>query len=178
MSISNWLVGVTGLGDGNPDIKESLKEPNFNNYSYSLTITIKGSHSLRNLEDDLKTQYKLFKRIVNEIIDKHSSQYFIAFELHKCGSWIHCHGIFNPIMLKSIKQIKQEVFLLIEKQPIKKGQSYKRRIDIQKVYSLDTWIPYILKDELSIHERYSELKQLFKLKKIKPPDMGVVTFGI
>lgn len=173
----NSGVGVTGLGESNPDILESLKSPNFNNYSYAITVTLKGSHKLRSMEDDLQKQYDFFKNIISTIVDEHSTEYYFAYELHKCGSWIHTHGIFNPKKKKSIQTIKQQIYLAIEGNKIKKGMSYRTRICIEKVFLLETWIPYITKERSLMESRYPALKNTYKLQKL-PRSSNVVSFDL
>lgn len=180
MDINKWIInssrGGTGLGESTPDIMESLKSPNFNNYSYAVTITIKG-HAQRALADNLQQQYDLFKKIIKQYIHEECNQYYFAFELHKCGSYIHAHGIFNPKLKKSVQKIKQQVYLAIERQPIKKGMSYKTRILIEKVFQVDTWIPYITKDAELMDKTYPFIKPIYKLDKQKASN-HLVTFDL
>lgn len=165
-------IGVTPLGDSNPEILESSMTANFNNYSYAVTITLKGSHKFRALEDDLIAQYNLIKNLIKLYINDHTKSYIFYIEKHKCGSWIHTHGIIEPLLKKSIKEIKQKVYQHIEGHELKKGMSYKTRIFIEKPYDMINWWNYCKKEE-ELWNSCSEIKKLFKLKSIKPTSFEV-----
>lgn len=169
-------IGVTPLGDSNPEILESQVMDNFNNYSYTITITLKGSNALRLMADKLDKQYNFFKKLIKEHIADHCHSYIFYFEKHKCGSWIHAHGIIHQKLMKSVVSIKRSVYEAIELQPIKKGMTYKRRIDMEKTYDMITWWTYCKKDEpLMMKSSNGEICKLYKLSN-KNSNSLTVTF--
>lgn len=170
-------IGVTPLGESNPEITESSMADNFNIYSNAVTITLKGAHYVRALADKLDQQYKLFKKIIKEHIDPLCHSYIFYFEKHKCGSWIHAHGIIDPKLKSSILKIKQNVYFSIEKQKLKTGCSYKRRILIETIHDLNVWWNYCRKEEeLMLNSEVPQIKKIFKLIHKKKNNPFIITF--
>ena len=165
-------IGVTALGESNPEITESSMTANFNNYSYAVTITLKGSHKFRALEDDLEAQYNLIKNIIKLYINENSKSYIFYIEKHKCGSWIHTHGIIEPLLKKSVKEIKKNVYRHINGFELKKGMSYKTRIHMEKTYDYLLWWNYCKKEE-ELWPEGSLIQKIFKLSRSKPTSFEV-----
>lgn len=91
-------IGDTGLGSSIPNFVQSNKTAicqRFNGCSYAITITLKGAYAIRSLASNFDKQYQLFKNIISNIIHKYASEYCFYFELHKCGEWLHTHGVLN-----------------------------------------------------------------------------------
>lgn len=161
--LTNYLTGgVTPLGESNPDFTVSALLDTFNNYDYAITITIKGSNKIRSLEGNLIKQYDLFKNIIYTIVYKYGKNYYFNFELHKCGLWLHTHGVIKTDP-KTIVKIKREIFHLIEGEKIQKYQSYSRRIKIDKIHDLNNWLIYCRKDEESMLSLNSTIKKIYKI---------------
>lgn len=143
---------------------------NFNSYDMAITITLKGSKFPRvnKLQGDTHKQYLYIKNILDEELFPYSQAYVIYFELHKCGEWIHLHGIFKPKMnktkvVRSFQKIKQNIFLKIEGRKLNKYETYKHRILIEKMYDLYKWAQYSGKD-YQIMRAYNEaIVPLFKM---------------
>lgn len=155
--------GVTPLGESNPEITESLVTDNFNIYSNAITITLKGAHPVRLMADKLEKQYDFFKKLIKNIISDQVFSYIFYFEKHKCGSWIHAHGIIQPRTKSSILNIKQQIYFAIEKQKLKTGLSYKRRILIETIHDVHTWWNYCRKEEeLMLNSECPQIKKIYK----------------
>jgi len=154
--------GGTPLGESTPDFTEPSVLTTFNNYDYAITITIKGANKIRALEGNLQKQYNLFKNIISTILDENTKNYYFNFELHKCGLWLHAHGIIKT-ETKNIAKIKKELFIAIEGQKLQKFQSYSRRIKIDKLHNLMYWLEYIKKDEEQMLLRHKQIKKIYKL---------------
>ncbi len=163
INLKNYLMGFgdTPLGESIPKLSKSKVLDNFNNYDNAITITIKGSNKLRLLEGDLYKQYNIF-RLIMDIIDKYVKKYIMFFELHKCGLWLHSHGVVSGDP-KDLKRIKQEIFQLIEGEKIQKYQSYSRRIKIDKIFDIQNWLTYIQKDEEQMLLKNSLIKKIYKI---------------
>lgn len=163
------IIGVTPLGDSNPEITESSLTDNFTNYCYAITITLKGAYHIRSMADKLHQQYEFLKKIIKDHINEQCHSYLFYFEKHKCGSWIHTHGIIHPQTKVSIVKIKQAVYLAIEKQKLKSGQSYKRRVLIDSLHDLNNWWNYCKKEEeLWYNSENKQIKKIYKFQyKIK-----------
>lgn len=169
-TLMKWVSGATPLGESSPEISE-LKESQqinlcevFTNYDMSITITLKGSNRYRLLEGNLLKQYELFKNIISNIIDIYGEKYIFYFETHKCGLWLHTHGIIK-VDAKNIIKIKREVYEFIENRKIEKYRSYKHRIYMKKVECLNHWIEYIQKDEKLITGLGLGIGKIYKLFK-------------
>lgn len=167
-NLTKWLLGATPLGESSPDIIESSESQQinlaqiFNNYDMSVTITLKGSNKYRLLEGNLEKQYEVFKNIISNIIDTYGEKYIFYFETHKCGMWLHTHGIIK-VDAKNIIKIKREVYEYIENRKIEKYKSYKHRIYMKKVECLNHWIEYIQKDEKLMNDQNKNIKKTYKL---------------
>jgi hypothetical protein len=155
-------------------LKEATILHNFNAYDMALTITLKGSTYPRvaKLAGDTYQQYLYIKEVLQEELFPYCMSYVCHFELHKCGEWIHLHGIFKPLMngtkiKRSFQKIKQSIFNKIEGRKLNKYETYKHRILIEKMYQLDKWYTYISKDQ-TIMKAYNEhIRPLFKLNTIQ-----------
>ena len=154
-------------------LKEATVLENFNSYDMAITITLKGSTYPRvsKLAGDTYKQYLYIKEILQEELFPYCAAYVCHFELHKCGEWIHLHGIFKPLMngtriKRSFQKIKQGIFLKIEGRKLNKYETYKHRILIEKMYQLDRWYKYISKD-MTIMKVYNEnIIPLYKMNTI------------
>lgn len=138
-----------GLGDPNrPEsrIDEATICSNFNDFSTCITITLKGSYRLRNLENNLQKQYEYFTRELLPVISEYCSYYYVVPELHKCQQWLHFHGILTFKKMSYNVKLRRTIYEKIDK-PLKKGMSYKTRILLEKVYDVNKWVPYLLKEQ-------------------------------
>ena len=139
----------------------------FNGYSYAITITLKGAYAIRSLASNFDKQYQLFKNIISNIIHKYASEYCFYFELHKCGEWLHTHGVINLKKVSYLNKIKSETFLQIEKKQLEKYKSYKTRICMDKISDIMNWYNYISKDENSILEfSNNQYKKIYCYQKL------------
>ena len=163
-------------------LDESTIYYNFNDYDMAININLKGSKYPRvnKLQGDIYEQYLCIKSILNEDLFPFCESYVCYFELHKCGEWIHLHGIFKPKMngtklVRSFQKIKQNIFLKIEGRKLNKYETYKHRILIEKMYKLSYWYKYSSKD-LKIMYAYNDLIiPLYKLNTC-PSNKLTVTF--
>lgn len=165
-------------------LKEATILHNFNAYDMALTITLKGSTYPRvsKLAGDTYQQYLYIKDVLQEELFPYCIAYVCHFELHKCGEWIHLHGIFKPLMngtkiKRSFQKIKQSIFNKIEGRKLNKYETYKHRILIEKMYQLDKWYMYISKDQTIMKVYNEHIKPLFRLNTIpSSPEKLCVTF--
>lgn len=162
MKLNNWLLGVTPLGESNPVLWKPSVLTTFNNYDYAITITLKGSNKIRALEGKLEKQYLLFKKLISTIIYTYAKNYYFNFELHKCGVWLHAHGIIK-VDAKNIIKIKRELFQEIEGEKIQRYMSYSRRIKIDKLHDIHNWYSYCKKDEEQMLLRHKLIKKVYRL---------------
>lgn len=162
-NITQYCAG--DLGDPSQNLEALSEPPNFHNYftlcDFCVTITLKGAHSLRNYENDIKYQHIYLSSIIDDIISTYSKSHFFTFELHKCGGWLHAHGILSMVHRSKMPILKKLIYKHIEKKALPKGSTYKHRVLIEKVYNVDNWTEYIMKDvEVST---YLQLKYKYKL---------------
>ena len=163
-------------------LDEATIAHNFNEYDMAITITLKGSKFPRvnKLQGDTYGQYVFIKNILNEDLFPYCENYVCYFELHKCGEWIHLHGIFKPKMnktkvLRSFQKIKQNLFLKIEGRKLNKYETYKHRILIEKMYKLQKWYLYISKDHLIMNAYNESIIPLYRLNTC-PNNKMTITF--
>ncbi|AXQ65999.1 MAG: putative replicase [Cressdnaviricota sp.] len=146
----------------------------FNNYDMALTINLKGSHNptVEKMKGDIHKQYEYLVQLYKEHIIPHCSNYVAHFELHKCGEFIHTHAIISIVkpnktqQAKAIKQIRSEVFKKINNRKLKPGETYKNRIHLEKVFTVETWYDYIKKDEIIMRKYDDRIRKLYKLQSI------------
>lgn len=139
-----------GLGDPNrPESKldESSIIANFNSFSSCITITLKGAHKLRAMENNLEKQYMFFVTELLPIISEYCSHYVVYPELHKCQQWLHFHGLLHFTKMSYNAKVRRQIYEKIDK-PLRKGCSYKTRILLEKVYEVERWVKYITKEHL------------------------------
>lgn len=172
ISLEHYFSGLMTLGQITPEKSHSVEAATltnsclhtFNNMSYSMTITIKGAHKHRLLEFNLRAQFQLFRQI-RDIIDTHSKYYFIAYELHKSGDYLHSHLIFEPKFRSKINKLRAELYQHITGHKLTK-KSYKHRILVEKISCVTNWITYIMKD-IEDTAQYLAIKPHYKLKTTK-----------
>ena len=162
IKLNNWLLGGTPLGDSTPIFEKTSVLTTFNNYDYAITVTIKGSNKIRMLEGKLEKQYFLFKQLITTVINEYTKNYYFNFELHKCGLWLHAHGIIKTDP-KNIIKIKRGLFQEIEGEKIQRYMSYSRRIKIDKLHDIHNWYNYCRKDEEQMLLRHKSIKKIYKL---------------
>ena len=174
--MDQYLVGRDALGIITPSQTlpskatiSSLCLNTFTNCDFCLTITIKGARRLRQLEYNFQKQYFIFEEIKN-IISSYCTYYYIGYESHKSGDFLHSHAIIRPTKLTNIYKMRQQIYLYITNHKLKQ-KSYKHRILIEKCTSCCHWIGYILKQ----FDEQSEFKIAphYKLKSLAykcPPE--------
>jgi len=158
----------------NSDIDEKSIWNTFNNYDMALTITIKGSRnkSIESLCGNIYKQYEYIKQLYKDFIFPHTNNYVVHFELHKCGEWLHSHALVSirkpnkTQQAKAIKTIRSDVFNKITNRKLKAGETYKNRICLEKVHTVETWYNYIKKDEYIMRLYDNRITKLYKI--IKP----------
>lgn len=149
------------------DIEEATNlSEHFTLCDFSVTIIIKGINRYRLLRGKIDEQWLIIQNIVNQIIENYCKQYFFTIELHKCGEWIHAHGIINMTHRSKLDKMRQEIYKYLEHKPLKKGLTYKHRIFIEKVYNIDNWQRYILKDKNVFTILQKEYKNIHYFKKL------------
>lgn len=161
--------GIGLLGEPMPDYSELDKATiinSFNNYDSAVTITLKGSHSLRNLEGKLQAQYNFFTQKIMPIVSGYCKYYVFYVELHKCQQWLHFHGIVSFLKISYLPKFKQDIFMAICREKIKRGQSYKSRIHIQKIYEVWRWVDYISKEASLMYKIDNAFTPKWKLPKL------------
>ena len=165
-----------GLGDPNrtaSTIDEATIIENFNAYSSCITITLKGSHKLRAMENNLEKQYQFFVQNLLPIIKEHATFYYVVPELHKCQQWLHFHGIIHFKKMSHNAKVRKRIYECIDK-PLKRGMSYKTRILIEKVYDLNCWIPYLLKEQPLMNKLNPMFQPKYKLVNNNKQDLFTV----
>lgn len=180
MILKNSPLSGEGLGllvEPMPDYSELDKvtiTKCFNNYDSAVTIMLKGSHSLRNLEGKLQAQYNFFTQKIMPIISGYCKYYVFYVELHKCQQWLHFHGIVSFLKISYLPKFKQDIFMAICREKIKRGQSYKHRIDIQKVYEVWRWVDYISKEASLMYNINNAFTPKWKLPKLSNNSTTVI----
>lgn len=134
---------------------------------FTVTIIIKGNRRYRHLRGKLDEQWKILNDIVQQILEKYCQQYYFTIELHKCGEWIHAHGLINMTHRSKVDKMRKEIYFHIEQKALKKGLTYKYRINIEKVYNIANWDRYIHKDKTAFTMLQKEFKNLQYFKKLK-----------
>lgn len=112
---------------------------------FAVTIMLKGARKYRTLEGKVTEQYKIICDIIDKIINNYSKQHWFAIEYHKCGLWIHSHGVVQMKHRSKTPILKKEIYLSIENKPLYRGGTYKHRIHMEKMYSVLNWENYIKK---------------------------------
>lgn len=163
--------GVSLLGNSPPNYMESSEATRvdsdglqlilgriFNNYSYVFNITIKGQARWPTMS--IASQTHFLNKLINEIIQKYCINYFITFEYHACGEWLHLHGIGNFASHKKFILCRQDLWKAITGRN-KLPSTYKPCLSNNRVCVVATWLKYICKDinymiEIScIYPRYN-----------------------
>lgn len=144
----------------------------FTNYDMAMTITLKGSNCKKteNLAGNIYKQYEYISELLTLYVIPETSYHVAHFELHKCGEWLHCHALISIIkpnktqQAKALKNMKRNIFHAINNRNLKAGESYRNRILIEKLHTVETWYNYIKKDEPIMRLYDSRISKLFKLK--------------
>lgn len=182
-NLFEFLAGVLGEPSENLNL---LEEPlniaeHFTLCDFTLTITLKGLRHLRLLNGKLNSQFEILAQLIDNIIAPYCNQYFFNIELHKCGEWIHTHGIIQMNHRSKVDKLRKEIYFFLEKKPLKKGLTYKPRIVLEKVYNLENWNNYLFKDYTvytSLKREFPKINYKYKLNKISysyicPPHGGL-----
>lgn len=167
----------------NSEFDEKAIYGTFNNYDMALTITLKGSNSKKteNLKGKIYEQYLYFKELYKNEIESNCSHYVAHFELHKCGEWLHSHAIVSirkpnkTQQANAIRNIKKLTFEKITQRKLKAGESYKNRVLLEKLHTVETWYNYIKKDEQIMRTLDERIQKLFKLQSISTTN-HLITF--
>lgn len=158
----------------NSVIDEKAIYATFNNYDMALTITLKGSNNqkIEGMKGNIYKQYQYLTTLYRQYIIPEISYFVAHFELHKCGEWLHSHAIISirktnkTMQAKAIKNIRTNVFSEINGRKLKSGETYKKRILLEKLHTVETWYNYIKKDEPIMRTYDDRIIKLFKLQSI------------
>lgn len=159
----------------NGNFNEGAIWQNFNNYDKAITITLKGSNCKKTeaMKGNIYRQYEYLRDLIENEISTHTSAHIYYFELHKCGEWVHVHGLISITkpnktqQALAYKNIRSGVFQSINGRKLKAGETYKNRILIENVHTVETWYNYIKKDEKIMKIYDNRIIKLFKLKSIQ-----------
>lgn len=166
----------------NSEIDEKTIYSTFNNYDMALTITLKGSNNrkIESLKGDIHKQYLYLVGLYKEYIIPNMTHYVAHFELHKCGEWLHTHALISirssnkTQQAKALKNIRANVFYEINGRKLKAGETYKTRILVEKLHTVETWYNYIKKDEPIMRSYDDRIIKLFKLQSINTKNTPMV----
>lgn len=171
-NLFEFLAGL--LGEPSENLNE-MEEPNINILDhftlcdFTITITLKGLRHLRFLNGKIQQQFDIIAKLIDTIIVPYCNQYLFNIELHKCGEWIHSHGIIQMHHRSKVDKLRKEIYFFLEKKPLKRGLTYKPRILIEKVYNLENWNNYLFKDYTtyaSLKREFPRIKYKYRLNKI------------
>lgn len=168
-NIFELIAGVLGEPSENSIQSEEITKlsDHFTLTDFVITITLKGIPRYRLLPGKIDKQFEILKMVINNIISNYSSQHLFTFELHKCGEWLHTHGIIQMNHRSKMMKMRKEIYEYLENKPLKKGLTYKHRVHVEKVYNVDNWQNYIYKDIEIFDTLKKEFKNLHLIKKLK-----------
>lgn len=144
-SVGAWLLGKTRPPVPSNGTVEQLNLFNIlSDYrSYAYTLSPKGIGLLSGKSRD--NQYKVLKRIHNEVLSNFECSYFINIEVYPGDdNHLHCHGL---IRFRSHSKKEEFKKLLKDKLTMYRKGTYPNLIDCEFVNSFEHWSGYIMKDQ-------------------------------